>query len=241
MTQFVSAAAGVLLPVAVWAQDLSNDLSNGSPGSSAINSGNIQNSSGTSNGSYGSGSAIPGNSNQSSSSKSGTFSSGIMVQDGTAYVIHRLQNEMSLSDGSKIEPNGTIHKNDGSTQSIGSGQIMTMDGRIMSAPFNSGAAQSGTSSGSSGLYNSGTTPGASTSSGSSASPGYQGNKSNSGTPPATSNSSQGLDGSNSTSTPDLNSGPLNNGSSTQSPADKSDGSGLAPGATSTDPAEDYTD
>ncbi|MHA3770061.1 DUF6799 domain-containing protein [Verrucomicrobiota bacterium sgz303538] len=203
MTQFVSAAAGVLLPVAVWAQDLSNDVSSGSLDTSAVTSGNTQSSSGAStgsSGSYGSGGTFSGSSSQQSNNQSGSFSSGIMVQDGTAYVIHRLQNEMSLSDGSKIEPNGTVHKSDGSTQSIGTGQILTMDGRVMSAPFKSGSAQS-----------------------------------------STSNSSLGLGDSTSPSTPDLNSGPLNNGSTNQSPADKSDGSGLAPGATSTDPAEDYTD
>jgi hypothetical protein len=42
---------------------------------------------------------------------------------------------MALPDGSKVEPNGTIHSSDGSLKSMGPGQAMTLDGRVIEAPI----------------------------------------------------------------------------------------------------------
>src|SRR5579884_2831427 len=35
---------------------------------------------------------------------------GVLVHDGKAYIVSRLQNEMSLPDGRKIEPDGTVYE-----------------------------------------------------------------------------------------------------------------------------------
>lgn len=125
LTQFVTAAVGIALPLSIVAQDLSDQTNSGSPDTSAA----MPDSSTQGSGNFSFGSS------PSSQSQPGSFSSGIMVHDGSAYVIHRLQNEMKLPDGKKVQPDGTIQESDGSTRSIGSGKILTLDGREMEAPF----------------------------------------------------------------------------------------------------------
>ncbi len=214
LTQFVAAAAGIALPLSVIAQDYSDQTSSGSPDASATSSGSLDQSSGSNS----SGGSFSGN-NQSLQSQPGTFSGGIMVHDGAAYIVHRLQNEMSLPNGSKIQPNGTIHESDGSTRNISSGKILTLDGREMEAPFH--AEQGSSSSGSSEMSNPSNMPGSSSSlPGSSSSP--------SSMPPSTSTPSEDFG----TSGENLN----QPGSGSSSGADsntQNSGSGSLPGSVST--------
>jgi hypothetical protein len=65
-------------------------------------------------------------------------SSGIMIHDGAAYIVHRLQGEMALPNGSKVEPNGTVVGGDGKAQEMKPDQMMTLDGKIKAAPFSAG-------------------------------------------------------------------------------------------------------
>jgi len=196
LTQLVTAATGLVLPLSLVAQDYSDQSGSELPGSSATTSG----SAGQSSGSPGSGGFSFGSSSTSSQSQPGTFSSGIMVHDGAAYIVHRLQNEMSLPDGSKVQPNGTIRENNGSTRSIDPGKMLTLDGREMEAPFGKEHEASSSSpskmpgSNSSGMSNPSSLPGSSSSM-----PDKQSGSSSSQIPPTTSapSSDSGVSGSSS--------------------------------------------
>lgn len=203
LTQLVTAAAGLVLPLSLVAQDYSDQSGSESPDTSATTSGSADPSSG----SHSSGGFSFGSSSISSQSQPGTFSSGIMVHDGAAYIVHRLQNEMSLPDGSKVQPNGTIRENNGSTRSIDPGKILTLDGREMEAPF--GKEHEASSSSPSGMSNSSSQPGSSSSM-----PRNHGGSSSSQMPPTTSTPSLDSDvsgsspdqsGSNNSSIPDSSS------------------------------------
>lgn len=217
LTQFVTAAAGLVLPLSVVAEDFSDQTSSGSPDASATSSGSLDQSSGSQN----SGGSFSGSSGQSSQSQPGTFSGGIMVHDGAAYIVHRLQNEMSLPDGSKIQPNGTIRENDGSTRSIGTGKVLTLDGREMEAPFKS--EQGASSSGSSGIPNPSSMPGSS-----STMPETNSSPANSNMPPTTSSPAQELGTSGS-----MPGQSVSGSSSSSDSSSQNSGSDLTPGSVST--------
>lgn len=68
-------------------------------------------------------------------------SSGIMIHDGAAYIVHRLQSEMALPNGSKVEPNGTVVSGDGKAETMQPDQMMTLDGKIKKAPFSAGGSK----------------------------------------------------------------------------------------------------
>jgi hypothetical protein len=235
LTQLVTAAAGIALPLSVFAQDFGNQTNSGNIGTDAFPSGPAHESAGGS-GSYSSGGTFSGSNGQPEQSQSGTFRDGIMVKDGTAYIVHRLQNEMSLPDGSKVQPNGTIRESDGSMRNIESGKVLTMDGRMMDSPFGSGEGASKPGSMSPGMFNSPNTPGSSTGIGGESIPSDSLNTAPESRVPTTSTPSEGLGGPTSTSGQSST-----ESSSSPSPADQSDGSGLAPGSVSTDPTQDYTD
>ena len=52
-----------------------------------------------------------------------------------AYVENQLDDEISLPNGKKIEPNGTIVGIDGSIRPMLPSQTFTLDGRVISAPL----------------------------------------------------------------------------------------------------------
>ena len=60
---------------------------------------------------------------------------GVVVRDGSAYIVSKLQYEMSMPDGRKIEPNGTVKEPDGSIQKVDPNQMLTFDGQVAKAPF----------------------------------------------------------------------------------------------------------
>ena len=68
---------------------------------------------------------------------------GVVVIDGKAYILSRLQTEMSMPAGGSIRPDGTVQKPDGQTAQIPSGQMMTFDGKIAPAPAGLQQAPSG--------------------------------------------------------------------------------------------------
>ena len=217
LTQFVTATAGLVLPLSLVAQDYSDQTSSGSPDESATTSGAIDQSSG----SHSSGGALPGGHSPSLQNQPGTFSGGIMVHDGAAYIVHRLQNEMSLPDGSKVQPNGTIRESDGSTRSIGTGKVLTLDGREMEAPFKS--EQDAPSSSAPGMSNPSSQPGSSSSM-----PETQSSPSSPNMPPAINTPSQDPDASDS-----IPGQPESESSSSSDSSSQNSGSGLAPGSVST--------
>jgi hypothetical protein len=102
-------AVALTFPVVVTAQDLSQEPSNSTDSAASPT--------------------------RESQQKLGNFSTGVMVEDGAAYVIHRLQSEMSLPNGFKIQPDGTVMKADGTMQSMDRGKILSLDGRVMEGPF----------------------------------------------------------------------------------------------------------
>lgn len=63
-------------------------------------------------------------------------SSGVVFRDGAAYIVHKLQSELSLPDGTKVEPNGTITGFDGNSKLMPSGQMLSLDGVLKQDPFN---------------------------------------------------------------------------------------------------------
>lgn len=135
LNNFIRAAAIAVLPVAAWAEDSATSQIGGGSATS-LNSG-----------------PIPGTSMSSSQGSGGTFSTqasnpsgGILVHDGAAYIVHRLQSEMSLPDGSKVQPNGTITGRDGATRSVGQNQMLTLDGQVTEAPFIGGSSTTSSSS-----------------------------------------------------------------------------------------------
>jgi hypothetical protein len=154
LNRMMSTAAAIILPVAAFAQNDGADVSSGAagvdPSLSPTGSNELPNTQG-----YDTGTIPPPQSEQP-----GPFSTGVIVKDGSAYVIHKLQNEMSLPDGSKVQPNGMIKNSDGSTRSMGSGQILSIDGRMMESPFGM-ESTTGQNTGS-GLFDSNRTPGWST-------------------------------------------------------------------------------
>lgn len=121
LNRIAGAAVVLALPAVLMAQDLTPDPSGQSSGSMPPAPG-IESSTPSS--------ALPGQQQQQ-----GEVSSGIIVEDGSAYVIHKLQNEMALPDGSKVSPDGTVTKSDGSVQHVEKGKILSLDGRIVDAPF----------------------------------------------------------------------------------------------------------
>lgn len=130
LNRMAGAAVALALPAVALAQDLGPDPSTGTQSSGSQTPGSsTSDSSGT--GAYSSG----GTFSSQASPQQGTFSSGIIVDDGSAYVIHKLQSEMALPDGSKVAPNGTITKSDGSTQNMEKGKVLSLDGRVMDGPF----------------------------------------------------------------------------------------------------------
>jgi len=60
---------------------------------------------------------------------------GVLVHNGKAYIVSRLQNEMSLPDGRKVEPDGKVVAPDGSSKQMNSGEMLQLDGQIAPAPF----------------------------------------------------------------------------------------------------------
>ena len=62
---------------------------------------------------------------------------GIMMQDGKMMMMQGgkatgpMDHEMTMSDGHKVMPDGTMTMNDGKDMRMQEGQMMTMDGRMM--------------------------------------------------------------------------------------------------------------
>lgn len=228
LTQLITVAAGMAMPLSVFAQNIGNDTSSGNLEGRSVTSGSSAQSL-TGSGSYSSGGTFSGDA-ASPLDQSDSFKGGIIVHDGAAYVVHRLQNEMALPDGTKVQPNGTLVEKDGSTRSIGSGQALSLDGRVVGAPFGS---EEKPPSGSPGIYSSPNTPGASTgvgSPGGSTEP--QTTTPDSGVPPTTSTPSEGIGGSGSVKDP------LELGNNADSnPAGQDNGFGTSNGELGTEPRQ----
>jgi hypothetical protein len=205
LNRMACTAAAIILPVAAFAQNDGAAANNGAAGVDTSLSPGLS-------------SELPNTGEKDAGSipplgggQSGSFSTGVIVKGGSAYVIHKLQNEMSLPDGSKVQPNGMIKNSDGSTRSMGSGQILSIDGRMMDSPF--GIEMPSGQNGGSGLFDSNRTPGWSTGLGPDTSTTMPG----SATPPTgepfsdQSDSSQSLDDNNVNSSPARESSELNGG------------------------------
>lgn len=229
LTQLITVAAGMALPLSVIAQDFGKETNSGNlEGRSGTSGSATQNSQGS--GSYSSGGTFSGDA-ALSAGQSENFKGGIIVHDGAAYVIHRLQNEMALPDGSKVQPDGTVLEKDGSTRSIGSGQALSLDGRVVGAPF--GTEGKSPQSDSTGIYSSPNTPGASTGVGA---PGGttdpQTTTPDPGVPPTTGTPSEEIGGSGSVKDP------LDLGNNTDSnPAGQDNESGNSSGGLGTEPTQ----
>ena len=133
----IGAAAVLVFPCASWAEDSSLTETPPSPTTQETQPGATE-------GSLESGGTFAGQKNQA-----GPASGGVLVHEGKAYIIHRLQTEMSLPDGSKVQPNGTIESRDGSLRQMGEDQLLSLDGRVLPSPFR-GSASSSTAPGSTG-------------------------------------------------------------------------------------------
>lgn len=123
------ATAALILPCASWAQDRPAPETPPSPPAE-----------GTQNATPGS---LESGGTFANQNQPGPASGGVMVHEGKAYIIHRLQTEMSLPDGSKIQPNGTIEGKDGSLRQVGEHQMLTLDGRMLTSPFTGPSQPSG--------------------------------------------------------------------------------------------------
>jgi hypothetical protein len=65
-----------------------------------------------------------------------TVNSSGIIQDGAAYIVHRLQSELTLPGGTKVKPDGQVIQQDGSKKELRPGQMMSLDGKVKSpAPF----------------------------------------------------------------------------------------------------------
>jgi hypothetical protein len=69
---------------------------------------------------------------------------GLIVQDGQVYFINRVQFELALPGGAKLEPNGMIKEANGKTRSVGPGEMLTYDGQMEKAPIPSSGTESKT-------------------------------------------------------------------------------------------------
>jgi hypothetical protein len=118
--------AGALgaMPALTWADPLEDTLNDQQVGQILNNSGPT------------------GQTNFGPRSESGSKdASGILFHNGSAYMMQKLGTDLSLPNGTRVQPNGTILEHDGSQKMMSSGQILSLDGQIKMAPF-SGLAES---------------------------------------------------------------------------------------------------
>ena len=119
----IGAATALILPCASWAQDSPVPETPPSPAAQETQP------------TAATGSLESGGTFADQQNKAGPASGGVLVHEGKAYIIHQLQTEMSLPDGSKVQPNGTIESRDGSLRQMGEDQLLSLDGRMLPSPF----------------------------------------------------------------------------------------------------------